>query len=190
MARAFVGVSDHGGWAVLVTVSETGALLDRRRVELVDEDLPCMPHHVEGQRLPPAEAVALVARVRASAGRHVAAVLDALEAELGVGGIALRALQPLPPTVEERLTDYRARNVADWVMYRSVFAEAAEARGWAVRWFDPRKVFAEAALALGCDDLDAHLTAVGRLAGRPWQKDHRLAMAGAIAQIPPGIQPS
>ena len=47
-----VGVSDHGGWAVLVTVARDGTLLDRRRVELVDEDLPALPHHHEGQGLP------------------------------------------------------------------------------------------------------------------------------------------
>jgi len=35
---AIIGVSDHGGWAVLVTVASDGTLLDRRRVELVDED--------------------------------------------------------------------------------------------------------------------------------------------------------
>ena len=29
-----IGVSDHGGWAVLVTVARDGTLLDRRRVEL------------------------------------------------------------------------------------------------------------------------------------------------------------
>jgi len=30
-----IGISDHGGWAVLVTVARDGTLLDRRRVELV-----------------------------------------------------------------------------------------------------------------------------------------------------------
>ncbi len=43
-----IGVSDHGGWAVLVTVAGDGTLLDRRRVELVDKDLPKIPHHSEG----------------------------------------------------------------------------------------------------------------------------------------------
>ena len=54
MARGdgIIGVSDHGGWAVLVTVADDGTLLDRRRVELVDEDLPKIPHHSEGQALP------------------------------------------------------------------------------------------------------------------------------------------
>jgi hypothetical protein len=45
-----IGVSDHGGWAMLVTVAGDGTLLDRRRVELVDEDLPKIPHHSERAR--------------------------------------------------------------------------------------------------------------------------------------------
>ncbi len=75
-----IGVSDHGGWAVLVTVAGDGTLLDRRRVELVDEDLPKIPHHSEGQALPLHEAVALVERVRASAERHAELGLDAVAA--------------------------------------------------------------------------------------------------------------
>ncbi len=62
-----LGVSDHGGWAVLVTADRDGALLDRRRVELVDEGLPKLPHHHDAQGLPADEAVALVERVRVSA---------------------------------------------------------------------------------------------------------------------------
>src|SRR5260221_4741281 len=59
-----IGVSDHGGWAVLVTVARDGTLLDRRRVELVGEGLPKLPHHSEGQGLPLDEAVDLMERVR------------------------------------------------------------------------------------------------------------------------------
>jgi hypothetical protein len=65
-----IGVSDHGGWAVLVTVASDGKLLDRRRVELVDEDLPKIPHHSEVPALPLHKAVALVERVRVSAERQ------------------------------------------------------------------------------------------------------------------------
>src|SRR5688572_8384663 len=49
---ATIGVADHSGWAVMITVGGDGALLDRRRVELVAEDLPKHPHHHEGQTLP------------------------------------------------------------------------------------------------------------------------------------------
>jgi hypothetical protein len=67
---SIIGISDHGGWAVLVTAVADGTLLDRRRVELVDADLPKIPHHSEGQRLPLDEAVALVERVRESAAAY------------------------------------------------------------------------------------------------------------------------
>jgi hypothetical protein len=77
-----IGVSDHGGRAVLVTVARDGTLLDRRRVELVDEGLPKIPHHSEGQRLPLDEAVALVERVRVSAEKHAVLVTVARDGTL------------------------------------------------------------------------------------------------------------
>src|SRR5580700_5357945 len=95
-----IGVSDHGGWAVLVTAARDGTLLDRRRVELVGQDLPKLPHHSEGQRLPLDEAVELVERVRVSAERHAALALDAVaKAGPRILGVALRKCQPLPPTI-------------------------------------------------------------------------------------------
>jgi hypothetical protein len=149
---------------VLVTVARDGTLLDRRRVELVDDDLPKLPHHSEGQRLPLDEAVALVERVRASAERHAALALDAVAAAVpGIDAVALRERQPLPPTIAERITNYRASNVADWVMYRTALAGAAEARGWAVHWFNPKH--------LDTSSLEMP------------NQDQRLAMAGALIAV-------
>jgi hypothetical protein len=177
-----IGISDHGGWAVLVTVARDGTLLDRRRVELVGEGLPKIPHHSEGQRLPLDEAVELVERVRASAEKHAVIALDAVAMAVpGVAGVALRTCQPLPPTIAERITDFRAQNVADWVMYRKALASAAEARGWAVNWYDANSVFATARQALGVEDLDVYFLQVRRMVGPPWNTDHKLATAAAIA---------
>jgi len=178
-----VGVSDHGGWAVFVTADGEGRLLDRRRVELVDEGLPKIPHHSEGQRLPIGQAVQLVERVRASAERKAELALGAVTAALDgrVVAIALRECQALPPTVAERITNYRASNVADWVMYRRALGAAAEARGWPVYWYDSRKVQAIASEALGLENLDDHFARLRRSIGPPWGQDHRLAMAAAIA---------
>jgi len=125
---------------VLVTVGRDGALLDRRRVELVDDELPAIPHHHEGQMLPLDAAVALVERVRASAEKHAAIALDAVTAAVPqIAGIALRSRPQLPPTVAERIADPRARNVADWVMYREALALAAKVRGWTVHWCDAKE---------------------------------------------------
>ena len=180
---AVIGVSDHGGWAVLVTAAADGSLLDRRRVELVDEGLPKIPHHSEAQRLPIDQAVALVERVQASVERHAKLRLDEVAVTLsarGIVGIALRQCPALPPTIAERIKDYRAQNNADWVMYRQALAAAAEARGWAVHWYDAKKVLDAASEALGIADLDAHFVQLRKSIGPPWSQDHKIAMAAAI----------
>ncbi len=96
---AIVGVSDHGGWAVLVIVASDGTLVDRRNVELVDKHLLSIPHHHEGQILTIDEAVALVEKVRDSANRRAILALDAVATALPVRivGIALRECPQLPP---------------------------------------------------------------------------------------------
>ena len=94
-------------------------------------------------------------------------------------GIALREYQPLPPTIVDRLKDYRARNVADWVMYRKALADAAEARGWPVYFYDPKKVFAAASQALRVD-FDVRFRQMRSAVGPPWNNDHKLAMAAAL----------
>jgi hypothetical protein len=176
-----IGISDHGGWAVFVTVARDGTLLERRRVELVDESLPAIPHHHEAQRLPPGEAVALVERVRASAERHAALALDAVTTAVQpILGVALRRCPELPPTIAERIKDYRARNVADWVMYRRALADAAVARGWPVYWYDAKTVSAAASRALRVKSFDAHFAHMRGAVGSPWNNDHKLAMAAAV----------
>ena len=178
-----IGVPDHGGWAVLVTIKAGGALIDRRNVELVDSDLPKIPHHSEGQMLPIDEAVALVECVRTSAERHSKLVLDAVAKTVRgrIVAVALRHCPTLPPTVAERIKDYRAQNMADWVMYSKALAAAAEARDWAVHWYDAKRVFDVASETLGIHDLDAHFAELRRSIGPPWSIDHKLAMAAAIA---------
>jgi hypothetical protein len=180
---AIVGAADHCGWAVLVTVGPDATLLDRRRVELVDEALPKLPHHHEAQGLPADKAVALVARVRQSAEAHAAACLKALARDVPaeITGITLRVCPRLPDTVAERISNYRAQTMADGIMYRQALAKAAEARGWRVHWYAAKSVFAQAARALNRGAIDGILKQTGAAFGPPWQKDHQIAMAAAIA---------
>ena len=195
-----VGVAEHGSAVLLVAVGAGGEVLDRRRIELVEPGLSSHPHHHEGswavgrylntpgaRALSLADAVALVTRVRASAERGAREGLAALAAALPIpiARLAIRACPTLPPTIEERIADNRAQTVADSVMYREVLAAAAEARGWAVHWYDRDRVFLDAAAALDRDDLDAVLSAMGRSVGPPWQAKHRLAAAAALAGTRP-----
>jgi hypothetical protein len=183
---AIVGVSDHCGWAVLVTVASDATVLDRRRVELLDADLPKLPYHHEAQTLPLEEALSLIERVRISAEKHARLSLDFLATAVAVPirAVAIRECPLLPPTVAERIRDYRAQNRADTVMYRNALAGAAEARGWAVHWYDVTRVLEAACEALRVDDLDAHFREVRTLLGPPWSKDQKIAMAAAIAAAP------
>jgi hypothetical protein len=181
VTHSVLGVSDHGGWAVFVTVAPDGTLLDRRRVELVDDALPAIPHHHEGQLLPMDDAVALVERVRASAERHAALALDAVASTVpSIVGIALRICPQLPSTIAERIRDYRARNVADWVMYREALAAAAETRGWSIHWYDAKKVLESAGPALD----------MRKTIGPPWNQDHKLAFAAALAALGDAQKPT
>ena len=180
--RIVAGISDHAGWAVVMCVASGGKVLDRRRVVLVPPGLPVLPHHHEAQGVPLAEGVALVKRVRAAADRCAAAALDGLPA--GVGAIAIRKRPELPPTIAERITSYWAQTRADSVMYRDALAEAASARGWSVHEYDPKSVFDEAARSMGLkENIDAWLERVGKELGPPWQKDHRMAVAGALGAL-------
>jgi hypothetical protein len=198
--RASVGVAEHGNSAVLVTVAPGGELLERRRIDLTERDLPSHPHHHEGswavgryldtpgaRVLPLSDVVALVERVRASAARGAREGLAALAEAVAmpIASIALRVCPELPPTTEQRIADHRAQTFADSVMYREALAAAAQARGWSVYWYDRERVFRDAARVLGCDDIDAFLLAMGRSLGPPWQAKHKLAAAAALMAMAP-----
>jgi hypothetical protein len=129
------------------------------------------------------DAVALVERVRASAARGTRESLEALAAAVPVpiASIAIRVCPQLPPTTEERITDNRAQTFADSVMYREALAGAAQALGWSVHWYERERVFRDAVSALGREDIDALLHAMGRSIGPPWQAKHKLAAAAALA---------
>ncbi|WP_224243861.1 hypothetical protein [Hyalangium gracile] len=192
---ATVGVAEHGNSAELVTVASSGEFLDRRRIDLT-HGLPTHPYHHEGswavgrylnsswaRAISLADAVALVERVREAATLGARESLETLAAAVPVpiASIAIRVCPRLPPTTEERIADTRAANVADSVMYREALATAAQARGWFVYWYDRERVFRDAAAALGGEDIEAFLRAMGRSIGPPWQARHKLAAAAALA---------
>ena len=64
--------------------------------------------------------------------------------------------------------------------YRKALAAAAEARGWAVHWYDVKHVFDAMSEALDIEDLDAYFLRLRKSIGPPWSKDHKMAMAAAI----------
>jgi len=163
--------------------------VDRRRIELLEAGLPAAPIHHEGgphllhRRAEPLDddaLAALVAGVRASAGRATATALDQLASELPEPIVSM-SLRIWPADFPEdiavqRRVPYESR--ADSVMYRQVLATLAGDRGWEVHLYDA-KVEDDAARILG-ERADDVLRGPRATLGPPWSKDHRTALAATI----------
>jgi hypothetical protein len=176
-----VGIADHLGWAVAVTAAANHAVVDRRRIDLVEPGVSAAPIHYESAHLDVAAAAALVAKVRASVVRACSAALDDLVAALPapVVSISLRFWPPdFPDDIAvQRRAPHEAR--ADAIMYRHLLAELGHARGWEVHCYDAKHVEAQAADLLG-ERADAVLRAPRAALGPPWTKDHRRALAATV----------
>ena len=194
---AVVGAAEHGNSAVLITLGRSGEFLDRRRIDLT-QNLPTHPYHHEGswaigryansawaKKISLPDAIALIERVHKAAAKGASQSLDNLASRVPtqIMAIAIRVCPQLPRTTEERIRDTRAANVADSIMYREALANAAEARGWSVHWYDRDSVFERAAAALGRKDINAHLSTMGKSIGPPWQAIQKLAAAAALAAL-------
>jgi hypothetical protein len=176
-----LGIADHLGWAVAVTTGEDHAVVDRRRIELVEPGVTQAPIHYDRGRLDLAGTEALVATVRASVMRASGAALDALAGALPAPlvSISLRRWPPDFPAdiAVQRQPPWEAR--ADAIMYRHALAELAHERGWEVHCYDAREVEGRAADLLGAR-ADAVLRGPREALGPPWTKDHRVAVAATV----------
>jgi hypothetical protein len=176
-----LGIADHFGWAVAVTASAGHAVVDRRRIELVEPGVTAAPIHYESRHLDVAATVALVAQVRASVVRATSAALDELALALPepLASISLRTWPPdFPDDIAvQRRAPYESR--ADAIMYREVLAELAHARGWEVHLYDAKDVVRQAVSILA-ERADEVLQGPRTTLGPPWTKDHRTALAATI----------
>ena len=186
-----LGVADHSGWAIFVSVAAEGGvprIADRRHVELIAKGLPNQPYHHETLAMSEHDAERLLDRVRKSISISVDHALDRLSADLKsesrVKALTIRepTLPSLPPTVAEVHASYRVTCAADGMLYHSAICKAARERGWEVEFFRRGGAAAQAAEILGTStpDADRFLTDLGKALGPPWTKEHRDATAAAI----------
>jgi hypothetical protein len=176
-----LGIAHHLGWAVVITASADGEVVDRRRIELVEPGVATAPIHHEGKPLDDDAAAELVAQVRASALRATSGGLDELATALPepIVSMSLRGWPAdFPQDIAvQRRPPYEAR--ADSVMYRQVLAELAHARGWEVHLYNANDV-ESAAVGILAERADAVLRGPRARLGPPWTKDHRMALAATI----------
>jgi hypothetical protein len=189
-----VGVADHNGWMVLVSTAAADGepvVIDRRRVPLIDEDVPSQPYHHETLALGNDEAEELLRRVRRSIAACTHEGFDHLTADLGPGyrvaALTLREppLPHLPKKVAEVHASYHVTCRADGMLYHSAICKAASQRDWELVLHRRGEGVERAAEALKTSpDLVARMVEdLGRTLGPPWSAEHRDAFASAVAVL-------
>jgi hypothetical protein len=189
-----VGVADHNGWAILVSAAmENGVpvVVDRRRVDLIEEGLPSQPYHHETLALSDPDAERLLRTVERSVASRASQACDRLSADLRpryrVTAIAIREppLAHLPATVGEVHRSYYALCRADGMLYHGALCAAARQRGWAPVLHRRGDELERAARALqtSTEQVDRFLRDLGKALKPPWTAEHRRAFAAAIAVL-------
>ena len=157
-APCVVSVAEHTGWAHLVCVAAPGqvpAVIERRRVALIDRGLPTLPYEHESTAMREDEANALIARVRRSIAARTSDALTRVVTELApaYAVVALAIRKPpfadLPETVAAVRKSYRLQCAADGMLYQLAICRAARQLGLDVHMCRRGEETARAAEQLG-----------------------------------------
>jgi hypothetical protein len=194
LAPVVVGIADHNGWAILVSASVKNGLpevMDRRRVELIEPGLPKQPYEHDTAGMRAAEADRLVQEVSESAALCAERALSRLRSGMGskvqILSIALRTdpLPRLPDSVAEVHASWHMTVRADPMLYHGALCSAAASLGINVDTFARGEERPRAAEATGAtlERLDGFLSGLRASLGPPWQQDHQMATARAIAAL-------
>jgi hypothetical protein len=186
-----VGVADHNGWMILVSVAAVDGhpvVVDRRRVELIEKGVPSQPYHHETLALRDVESERLLRQVRQSIAACTSRAFDRLAADLSpayhVTAITIRhpPLEELPSTVADVHASYYVQCRADGMLYHSAICAAARERGWPVTLHHRGEELALAAKALRAspEDVEQFITDQKRTLKAPWTTEYRHAFAAAI----------
>jgi hypothetical protein len=195
MSTAALGWRSHSGWAALVAVGgspQSPIVLYREKVELLGEPLPRQPYHAAAENgLSLDEAAELIARVeraatlaaRAATESVVAALKRAERRTVGAGLVA--ASRRIPAGLTGILASHALLHAAEGQLYENALAQGSAGAGLPLITLAPKTIFDDAAreLAMNAGDLGTALAATGKLAGPPWQKDHREAAAAALVAL-------
>jgi hypothetical protein len=160
-----------------------GAVVDRRRLELMGDD-PAHPRFVyhNARLLPPAQARRSVKSAVAEASANARSAVKAAIAELEAAGHRVAAAgiivgnQPVLASLEKILESHSLIHSAEGELFRHAVRDACKALRLPITEIPARELAAEAAKAAPA------LEKLGRAAGRPWAKDQRdAALAATLA---------
>ena len=186
------GFKAHSGWAALVVLGwNDGELVvvDRRRVELVEDEWARQPYHA-AEGLKPEAARDLVERGIEAAHRITirelrVVVKEARARKHSIAACAVLVGNPMPEwSVEEILAVHFRMHQAEGVLFREALINAAKKCDLKVVEAPEKTLssYAEKALGTSASELSKRIAALGKLAGPPWGKDQKdAALAAMIA---------
>jgi hypothetical protein len=188
--EAAVGFSTHSGWAVAVTagVGDDGhlAVVGRRRVTLIGDDLPRMAYHAAAE-LDTDAAERLVASVDASIADHARAVVGELAdtPDVAVVGVAVVGQPREIPDVAVVLASHARMHACEGEQYRRGIVEAANDLGLPVLRVGADELTARTTelLEWTSERAEQELAAVRAALGAPWQSDHKQAALAALTLL-------
>ncbi len=190
------GMKAHSGWAALVVVgNRDGELVavDRRRIELVEDDWAKQPYHA-AEALRPAAARGVVKRgveaARRLAVREVRAAVKRERArENEVTACAVLVGDPMPDwSTDEILAVHFRMHKAEGALFRDALVRAATAASLRLVSI-PEKLLtehAERALGTPASGLVKKVATLGKSVGPPWGKDQKDAALAALVALQGG----
>ncbi|HKR14722.1 MAG TPA: hypothetical protein VJT15_21825 [Pyrinomonadaceae bacterium] len=187
------GLKAHSGWAALVALGRRDgelAVVDRRRVELVEEEWAKQPYHA-AEELQPDAARKLVKRGIDAAYRIAmrelrALVKEELRRKNEVMACAVLVGNPMPEwSVDQILAVHFRMHQAEGVLFRDALIYGARECGLKVIEVPEKTLmpYAENALNLPPSSLSKSITTLGKQAGPPWGKDQKDAALAAMLAL-------
>lgn len=187
------GLKAHSGWAALIALgNEDGELVvvDRRRLELVEEEWQKQPYHA-AEELKSPEARRVVERgVRAAYKISRKEIRAALKRAERVGhrvvGCGVLMGNSMPDwSVEQILAVHFRMHKAEGVLFREALAKGAEENALKVIKVPEKELyeFAARSLSESPSTLQSRVVALGKTIGAPWGRDQKDSAVAALIAL-------
>jgi len=187
------GMKAHSGWAALVVVGKCDGDLvavDRRRIELVEDEWAKQPYHAAEDLKTGAARDVVEGGVEAARRIAVREIRAAVKREREHGNevtaCAVLVGNPMPDwSIEEILAVHFRMHKAEGVLFRDALVRATKACGLRLVAI-PEKLLtkhAETALGTPWSGLAKKIATLGRSVGPPWGKDQKDAALAALVAL-------
>ncbi len=187
------GLKAHSGWASLIVLgvdNDHFEVIDRRRVELVEEEWAKQPYHA-AEELEAKEARQVVKRGISAAHLHARrAIRDSVKRAEKQGhrivGCAVLMGASMPDwTVEQILAVHFRMHKAEGVLFREALAAAARYSKLKVVEVPDKTLdeFAVQSLGRSSGKLAERISSLGKSIGAPWSKDQKEATVAAMIAL-------